>query len=381
MRTARLAALAAVAAVVAMLAGANAQALDVNQDKFPPDAEQNSPYEYQVEAEEGCLPYRFSFSSGTLPPGLKLSVDGLISGTPTVAGIFAFYIAVDDSNVAPCTGSPQSQGYFEIEVLPDLAVATTSLPASTPGTPYTTTLTASNVEQGWDVLWTVQQGSLPPGLSLAEKTGVISGTPSAAGTSTFTVRVREPFRRSGDRQLTIVVAPALVVEPIAFGPAEVTAPYTHTLVAKGGVAPLTWKLASGTLPATLVLDPTTGVVHGVPVRSGAYPLVFMVTDGAGAQRSVGNTLRIAPRLTVATTRLAPGRVGRAYASRLLATGGVRPASWRVARGVLPPGLRLNRATGRITGTPRAAATTRVTFRATDRLGVSATRTFSLVVKA
>lgn len=146
MRTARLAALSAVAAVVAMLAGANAQALDVNQDKFLPDAEQNSPYEYQVEAEEGCLPYRFSFSSGTLPPGLKLSTDGLIAGTPTMAGIFAFYIAVDDSNVAPCTGSPQWQGYFEIEVLPDLAVATTSVPASTPGTPYLTTLTASNVE-------------------------------------------------------------------------------------------------------------------------------------------------------------------------------------------------------------------------------------------
>lgn len=103
----------------------------------------------------------------------------------------------------------------------------------------------------------MQQGSLPPGLSLAEKTGVISGTPSATGTFTFTVRVREPFRRSGDRQLTIVVAPPLVVEPIAFGPGEVTARFAKALVAKGGVAPLTWKVASGALPAGLALDAAT----------------------------------------------------------------------------------------------------------------------------
>lgn len=119
----------------------------------------------------------------------------------------------------------------------------------------------------------------------------------------------------------------------------------------------------------------------MPLTAGVFPLVFGVTDAVGTQRSVADTLRIAPRIAIATTRLAPGKVGKAYAARLISSGGVRPTSWNIARGALPSGLRLDRATGRITGSPRVAGTSRVTIRAWDRLGVAAMRTFSLVVRA
>ena len=52
----------------------SASALDICDaaECQPPPAEQNSPYEFAFEAEEGCVPYRFSYSSGTVPPGLTV---------------------------------------------------------------------------------------------------------------------------------------------------------------------------------------------------------------------------------------------------------------------------------------------------------------------
>ena len=75
---------------------------------------------------------------------------------------------------------------YEVSEQAPLAVSTTSLPAGSQHTPYTTTLAATGA---WGVYtWSVSSGCLPAGLSLNAQTGVISGTPSAAGTSTFTVQ-------------------------------------------------------------------------------------------------------------------------------------------------------------------------------------------------
>ena len=75
---------------------------------------------------------------------------------------------------------------YEVSERAPLAVSTSSLPAGSQHTPYTTTLAATGA---WGVYtWSVSSGSLPAGLSLNAQTGVISGTPTAAGTSTFTVQ-------------------------------------------------------------------------------------------------------------------------------------------------------------------------------------------------
>jgi len=150
-----------------------ASALDMcdEADCQPPPAEQNSPYEFKFVAEEGCLPYRFSFSSGTLPPGLAVTADGRLVGTPTEAGTFDFYVALDDAsgpqNPNCLVPSTQSQGHFRLVVLPDLYVATTSLPPAVAGRPYSTTFQAANPEAGWPLLWHVTEASLPSGLTLS----------------------------------------------------------------------------------------------------------------------------------------------------------------------------------------------------------------------
>jgi hypothetical protein len=74
------------------------------------------------------------------------------------------------------------------------AITTSSLPQATPGQSYTQTLAAKGGVPFYD--WQVTSGSLPAGLSLDRFTGTISGTPTTAGTSTFTVQLRDYDSRS-----------------------------------------------------------------------------------------------------------------------------------------------------------------------------------------
>ncbi|WP_223167899.1 Ig domain-containing protein [Nonomuraea sp. SYSU D8015] len=74
------------------------------------------------------------------------------------------------------------------------SIVTTSLPAATPGTAYQQTLQAKGGVPFYD--WQVTGGSLPAGLSLDRFTGAITGTPATAGTSTFTVQLRDYDRMS-----------------------------------------------------------------------------------------------------------------------------------------------------------------------------------------
>ena len=89
---------------------------------------------------------------------------------------------------------------------------------------------------------------------------------------------------------------------------------------------------------------------------------------------------VAPKLDIATQRLRPGRVGKLYRAKLVALGGVQPKLWRV-KGRLPRGVKLDRTTGVLLGTPKKAGTYRITVEVTDALQVKSTESFVIVVTA
>jgi hypothetical protein len=382
----RLARLSLLAALCVLLTGSSASALDLEVDRQPPPGEVGTPYEFEFEGEEGCLPYRFSYLNGSLPPGLRITEDGRLTGTPTEAGTFTFWVALDDNsgpdNPLCLDPSVQSQGEFTMVVLPDLGVGTSALPRAVPGQPYSYALSATNVELGWPLLWDVAQGTLPAGLTLSES-GVISGTPTGADLKTFTVRVREPFRRFGERELTLAVAATLVAEPASLPPGRVGVRVAGSLAARGGLPPLTWTIAAGSLPPGLALDPASGTLRGLPRRSGAFPLTLEVSDASGQRASVDATLRILPSLRIETAALPAATPGRAYRAQLATNGLLRFArvQWTIVGGSLPPGVRLEPWTGTVRGTPRRAGRFRVVVRARELPSrATATRAFVLVVR-
>ena len=360
----------------------SAGALDLEVDVQPPPGEAGTPYEFKFYAEEGCLPYHFEYINGTLPPGLEVTDDGVLKGTPTVAGTFTFWVELTDNskpdNPFCFVPSTPSQAPFTMVVLPDLAVSTTSLPTATPGKPYSLQLEFTNAVAGWPVIWDITSGSLPGGLTLSES-GLISGTPAGADRTTFTVRAREPFRRFGERELTLTVATRLTAVS-RLGAGEVRVRYTGSVASSGGTAPLTWSVANGDLPAGLTLDPATGTLRGIPQAAGLYALTFAVADSGGQQANVPAVLRVAAKLAISTSRLPAGSVGARYRARLKSSGGLAPKRWRIVRGALPRGVQLNATTGVLAGVARSSGVFGFTVEARDRLGGRSAKALRLTVK-
>jgi hypothetical protein len=239
----------------------------------------------------GNAPLAWAVISGALPPGLTLdSVTGIISGTPTASGLFAFSVSLTDTSVpAPSVAFRN----LSITIATPLVITSTSLADGVVGLPYTQTLSATGGNA--NDTWTLSSGSLPPGLSLSSA-GVISGTPTAAtaGTS-FTVQVQDTGtpQQTKTQLLTIRIAAPLVITTAALPGAKYGTAYSQTLAASGGIFPLKWSLAagSGPLPAGLTLS-AAGVLSGTPLAVGTFAFTVQVADASAPQQQATKSFSI-----------------------------------------------------------------------------------------
>jgi hypothetical protein len=176
-----------------------------------PIATTNVAYSASINTQGGVAPLTFSVvGGGGFPvPGLALNPStGQVTGIPTVAGPYTFQVKVTDSSL-PTPG----QVFIANVTLPvqnpsPLLISTSSLANGATASPYTASLQASGGVPPYT--WSVVQGQLPSGLTLASQTnstGKISGTPVIAGTSTFTVQVKDsevvPMTTTGVFSITI----------------------------------------------------------------------------------------------------------------------------------------------------------------------------------
>jgi YVTN family beta-propeller protein len=250
------------------LSGAGVNTLVVTTTTLP-GATVGSPYSKTLQATGGTPSYSWTLATGSLPPGLGLSLSGVISGTPTTAGTYTFTVKVTDSN-----GATATSGTLSIVAAPTVKITTTTLPGATLDVAYSRTLTATGGTP--PLTWTISAGSLPPGVILSTG-GVISGTPTAGGTFTFTVKATDANGSNAAQPLSIVVAALITISTTTLPNGTVGLAYSQPLQATGGTPPYVWTVSSGSLPAGLSLS-STGVISGTPTNAAASSFTVTVTD-------------------------------------------------------------------------------------------------------
>lgn len=169
-------------------------------------ATQGTPYSASIAATGGIQPYTVTLT-GSFPPGLSIaatSSGAAISGAPTSSGTFAFGVQICDSETVPSCAS----GSFSISVAAlVVSIPTQTCPAGFTGVVgYTCTISAQGAQTPYG--WAVTSGTLPAGLTLAtvSNRAVISGTPSTAGTSNFSLTVTAADATSQSISLTITIS-------------------------------------------------------------------------------------------------------------------------------------------------------------------------------
>ena len=356
--------------------------------------------------------------SGALPAGLTFTGTAL-SGTPEVSSVgipYTFSVTATDAD----GDSVIAQGYSitiqaasaypamvtdnetitvsDAETFPDVvdseAITVTdtvsvttgpvitgpaSLPAGTVNVAYTpTTITAG----GGSPPYTWTAAGLPPGLTTGNNTGTISGTPTAVGTYSVTVTVKDANGVTAPRTYTIAIsALPLTITTSSLPASIVNVPYPMTtIIASGGTLPYTWTITG--LPPGLTTN-GEGVISGTPTADVGSPYSVKVTVTDAALNSVSKTYSLTVSSGLAITgpaSLPAGIVGVEYAATTItASGGSGVYTWSATG--LPTGLSIAIATGVISGTPTSAGTSSVTVTVTDSNSSAANKNYSLTVSS
>lgn len=347
--------------------------------------DRDSDTDFDRGADFDCATYQVS--SGAFPPGLFISDEGFISGTPTQAGRFDFYLTVGYRKTSLCPGKTPSDDRFVINVNPGApkpTITTARLPDANINETYTSpALTAVGAPVN---SWSLESRSLPAGLTLAPN-GVISGTPTQSGLFGFTVRANASGT-SDTHELSLFVLAPLGIQTLVDKTPPTTGLTAKRLVglplatgvkAVGGRGPFTFS-SEGKMPPGIRLDPATGTITGAGTASGEYAFTVAITDATGAQVSVPWKITILPLLAFTKGKGLPiGHVNKRYSARIAVKGqDAATATFSIA-GKIPFGLKLE-STGRLVGTPLKTGTYRIRVNAVSGKGARITKQFTVRVR-
>lgn len=238
----------------------------------------------------------------TLPDGLKVDVTNQAdwsTGDNSIATPDSFSPGVVQTVGAGTTTVDAMfegvTGSTEFQVVNPLSVTTDSLPDGTVGSSYDQTLNATGGTTPYT--WSVSFGSLPNGLSLDSSTGEITGIPTAAGCSDFTVTVDDSSwtQQSFQQPLSIGVDGGstngcLQITTTSLPNGTKGTPYDATLQATGGTEPYTWADPDNELPSWATVNPATGQITGTPNATGESCFEAQVTDSSAPQQQTPKEL-------------------------------------------------------------------------------------------
>jgi uncharacterized protein (TIGR03437 family) len=252
-----------------------------------PNGFQGVDYSAQLTVFGDAPPHIWTVRRGPLPPGLILSDSGRISGVCNQPGRYPFALRVTDATLS----SQDREMELTVEFsLPPLQITTTTLPGASVGTAYRLQLnvTGGRAPYAYRIL-----GTLPAGLTLSSS-GLLSGTPTAVGSQTFSVQVTDVSGTSVAKTFTLSVANLRYTGQPSLS-LFAQEPVNVTLAAEGGTPPYRWSVISGVLPAGIALS-EAGVLTGTATGAITANLTVRLIDGGG------RTLEIPLTITVGVAR-------------------------------------------------------------------------------
>jgi len=354
-------------------------------------------FAYQIAATPAATSY--ALVGGPAWMGINTAT-GLIAGTPNGApGTYTVTLTATNSTgtsspltltitVAAATGSPS-------------VTSTASPAAGTAGVAYPDTAAGSLYQIG--VLPSTQiqnyfvNGTLPAGLNLDPALGYIYGTPSVPGTYTVSVGAANLIGIGASTAITLTINAAPGTPQIsntggssssALARGEISADGVPTASGSVGTA-FSYQIAAtgnptnfaaSNLPAGLAVNPSTGLITGIPTTAGTFTATISASNGVGIGASTNLIITISPPAAAPTVTSSPtstGTVGTAYTYQMAASNS--PTSYNASG--LPAGLALNSSTGAITGTPTVPGTTTVSLSANNASGTGPVLALTLTVNA
>ncbi len=301
-----------------------------------------------------------TFGAVGLPDGLYINpTNGVISGVPSVAGVFD--IALFATN--PVMTATGDLVLTLADDIPGLTSATNVVGKQ--GAPFNYTITATNDPAGFNA------GPLPAGLSLNPTNGVIAGVPLVNGSYSFMIGVTNAY---GSNQETLTVELAsdvpFITSPLTENGMQGQA-FTYAINSTNTVD----SFSAAPLPAGLSLNPTNGVISGLPLVSGPIAITIGTANefGSDSQTLVLNLATGAPVIT-SPLNATGGEEQMGFDYTITASNS--PMTFWASN--LPMGLTVNSNTGDITGTPLYAGNYSIPIAAANAWGVG-TATLQLTI--
>lgn len=299
----------------------------------------------------------YSISSGVLPTGLSInSSTGQITGTVNSTGAYSFTVRATTDD-----GKYYNEASFSGTVYEYLQWVDSTLANIDYNTAYSNSVWADGYPAA---TYSISSGALPAGITLNSTTGLVSGLTTASGAYTFTIKA-ENILGSITQSFsgTVQTPPSWSDQTLGIITQGVS--YSDG-VSASGTASIVYSIYSGSLPAGLSLNASTGAITGITGATGSYTFTIRATNSWGyVEKTFTGTIYQIPAWTDST--IANMIYGQAYSDSVAASG-YPTVTYSISAGALPSGITLNTSTGAISGTSTTAGSYSFTVKAENAAG-------------